>query len=481
MMILLIVIVVSAIIAISFFFFINKDSNILSKVPKDAKSVIIIDLQSLSTKLLLDELSSDEKSTGKLAEMLPDSLKNIDWTSNGINLLDNAVFFSTENTDTDNINVNLILSIANYSEFKKFIKSLSENIFLDITKKQNSIYSKKYNLLISWNRKFVITSFQSKNKEENIKFLSLKKEKSIVTDSSFMKKQTANYDILFYSVPYFKYPKKYNAFINSNIQSFTSFINFKDGELEFKAELKPKTESLLENLFKVSKKEQVFFNILDSCALNIILDINSVVFFKIIEQNSSIKLNKEKIPIIAAWNGNTNIVVDGSKVVENKYVSYEYDDDFNKIEKIKIVKDKIWDIKAVLGVNKTILDSVLQKSKFYKNKTDTLFFKGSNFIIKNIGDSYLCYNKNINRPQIKVKLKTDNINIELNYKRFISLLKETEINYDTIFLNKLNLKKLKLSINKKEKINIFGNFYFTDKEKNSFFSIVENFNNKNVQ
>ena len=473
-----------AIIATAYFLFFNKENNILNKVPKNAKSIIIFDLKSLSTKLLLDELTSDTKDASKFAEFMPDSLKNINWKQNGVSLLNKVVFFTTQNPNSNNIKSNLIFSISDYKEFTKFIKTLSTNKFLDIEKNKKTIYIKRYKLLVNWNRKFVIASFLSKNTKKETAYLqnilSIKKEESIAADSLFFKKQGTDYDVFLYSEPYKNYPKKHNKFINSNIQSVTSFVNFNDGELEVKTEIKVKKNSIIENLFKVTKSKQELLNISDTCALSTVFNINPITFLKIIEQYSSIKIKKEKIPIITAWNGKANISVKGSKLIENKFVSYEFDDDFNKVEIIKIVKDKIWDIQATLGVNKTAFDSIFIENKMYRSKKDTLLFKSSNFIIKNIGNGFLCYNKNINRPQLKNNSKTDNINIEINYKKIIPLIKEVGIiNYDTTFFNNLNLKNLKIRVNKKEGVNIFSNFYFTDKNKNSFFSIIENFTSKN--
>ena len=51
------------------------------------------------------------------------------------------------------------------------------------------------------------------------------------------------------------------------------------------------------------------------------------------------------------------------------------------IEIRKTVKDKIWDVQTVFGTNKTSIDSVLNRTKIFKNKKDTLLFKGSNFIL----------------------------------------------------------------------------------------------------
>ncbi|RLD78358.1 MAG: hypothetical protein DRJ10_10465, partial [Bacteroidetes bacterium] len=155
-------------------------------------------------------------------------------------------------------------------------------------------------------------------------------------------------------------------------------------------------------------------------------------------------------------------------------ISYDYDDDFNKIEIKKIIKDKIWDIQAVLGTDKATLDSVFRQTKIYKSKKDTLLFKGSNFVLKKIGKEHLCYNKHVDQPNLHKKIKTENFSTELNYKYFIPLLQEIGIDKDSLQLNKFEFEKLKLSISKKEHINLSCSFHFADKEKNSFFSIVEN-------
>ncbi len=472
---LLIIILISGIIVISYFFFFGKESNILSKVPKDAKSVIIIDLKSLSKKLLIDKLKGDTEDISKFAKLMPDSLKNINWKQNGFNLLDKVIFFTVQNNDS--INSNLIIPISNYKKFKQFIENLSANQFLNITKKNNSFYSKKYKFLVAWNKKFAVVSFFSKNTKNNIEnlhnILFIEKAKSIAADSIFFKKQSEDYDVFFYSKPYKNYPKKYNQFVSSNIQSFISYINFTDGKLEINTELKEKKSSLLENMFNITKDEQALLNISDTCAFNMVFNINPNVVFKIIEQYSAIKIKKEKIPIIAAWNGTANIIVKGKKLIEDKFVSYEFDDDFNKIEIIKTVKNKIWNIQAIFGTNKSIIDSIFKKNKVYRSKNDTLLFKSSNFIVKNIGNAYLSFNKNLNRPIVNTKSKTDNIKININYKKILLLLDETGSKYDIEFFKKLNLDKIKFSVNKKEDIIINSSFYFTNESQNSFFSIIK--------
>ncbi len=475
----LIAAIVLAVAAISFFLYGNKKQAILSKVPANAKSVIIINLPSLLTKLVIDDLGSDTKRAAKLAEMMPDSLPKIDFNKSGISFLEKIVLFTTENTDNDQVTLNLILRIANYKEFNNFIDSLVANKMLDVLKHEteNTAWSKQYRTIISWNKHFVTASRLTNNQVQNEKNLQatllLEKEKSIMTDSIFMQKQTTDFDVLLYSIPYTNYPKKGREFIQSNIKSLISLIRFKDGELELETELSPKKASLLEKLFNVPEKELAQLNISDSFAINTIFNINSQVFFQIMEQYSSIKFNRNKAPYFAAWDGRANISINGTKNIENEYISYDYDDDFNKIEVKKIVKDKVWDIQAIFGTNKPILDSIFAKTKVYKSKKDSLLFKGSNFVVKNLGTTNLCYNKHVNRPDLLKKTKIANISVELNYQSFIPLLNNFKITKDSLLFNKLKFEKLKLNINKKEQISILCNFYFADKQKNSFFSITE--------
>jgi len=477
--ILLIATFTMVIVAISFFLSRDKESDLLSKVPANANSIIVIDAQTLSTKLFIDELASDTKSADKLSKMIPDSLADIDLSVSGISLFDKIVLFTTQNTYNYSISVNLILRIENIEKFNEFIDNLAENTVLDVVKKEKErfAWSKRYKMAISWNKNFVVASFLSENpipgKKNLNKILALKKEESIMMDSSFMNKQAADFDMLLYSLPYSLHPIKYQQFIQSNIKSVFLLLKFNDGKLEIQTDLFVKKESLLEKLFSIAEKKPALLKILDSSALSATLNVNPYAFFQIIEQYSSVKLNRKKMPHITAWDGRTNFNINGIKYIEKEYISYEFDDDFNKIEVKKTIIDKVWDIEAILGVNKLILDSVLQQTRIHKSKKDTLLFKGSNFVIKKAGNSYLCFNKHFNRPEIWERSKIDNISIDLDYSKFIPLLNEFGINSDSLWLNKLAIKKFELTVNQKENINISCSIYFADKEKNSLFSIVD--------
>lgn len=475
--ILLIVAIISIVTTISFFLLQDKKNNILSKVPNNAKSIVVIDLQALSTKLFFDELTSGSKNAGKLVKLMPDSLAAIDWLASDISLSEKAVFFTTENIPDDSLRLHVILRIADAKNFNNFMDSLSKTISLKPVK-ENVLWSEQFKSLIAWDSDFVVLSLFSKKAEQVAKasenILLLKKEKSIMADSSFMKKQTTDFDILFYSKPYTLYPQKHQKFIQNNIESIISLIKFNDGELELKTELKPIVGSLLDKLFDVPKKN-LPISVLDSSVLKIVFNIEPKAFFQITNKLSSVKINNKKIPLLAAWDGRLMLALDGTKIIKNEYITYDYDDDFNKIELKKITKDKIWDIKAVLGINELLLDSVLNDSRIYKSKKDTLLFKGSNFILKRTGDAYLCYNHYVSPPKTQKETIAQNIYFRLDYDKLIPIIKESEFALGDSLMNKIAFDHFELNMNKNAFIDISTSLYFPDKKKNAFFSISEMF------
>lgn len=476
--ILLFVVIISTVAAIYFSLLQDKKDNILAKVPNNAKSVLVVDLQALSSKLLFDELTSGSKNAGKLAKMMPDTLAEIDWLASGISLSEKAILFSTEDITGQSIRLHLLLRVSKAKKFNSFIDSLSKNLNLESIN-EKVLWSSNFNSSIAWNDDFVLLSFFSKNKKQEARLskdiLLLNKEGSIMTDNNFMKKQTAGFDILLYNKPYTRYPKKQNKFIRENIESMVSLIHFNDGELKLESELIPIGGSLLEKLFTVYKKPLPNFSILDSSILEASLDIEAQAFFQITDKLVPIKFNNKKIPLLAAWDGRARLSLNGSKLIENEYISYEYDDDFNKVERKSVTKDKIWDIRTILGVDENSLDSVLSHVRINKSNNDTLLFKGSNLIIKKTDGSYLCYNRYLDLPKIKENTKLDNISIEFDYDKLRSIIKNYEKNTTNFLLDNKMIESFDLHINRNTFIDISAGIYFKDKKENAFFSISKMF------
>jgi len=472
-----------AVAAIYFFFFSTSEAELLSKVPSGAKSVLIIDIKGLSTKLVIDELSSDEKSTDKVVEMLPDSLIEIDWDNSGINLLDKAVLFTNEKDSS--IQLNLLMQISDYQKFEVFVDSLatSDDFIKEKQKKAAFLIIEKYNLIASWNRNFVLISNFSKNPEDKKKELSniltLKKQESIITDSIFNSKLSSDYDLFLYSLPYSGFPKENLLSISNNVSVSYSFIHLNDGELEIETEIVLKEGSLLENIFASEQNASIkTIEKTDSIGLSVLLNLNSKALFRAIEQYSQLKLNIDKVPLLNAWNGSAHLVFNPSKTIQTEFISYEYDDDFNKVEVKKYVSEKVSDIQSNIGYNQIVLDSLLSHNRIFKSGKDTLLFKGSSFMVKNVGESYQTFNKNITPNAISKETNESQLAVEINYRNFLLNLDDFGIETDSLWSNRFDIEKIELSVNKKQSLEATARFYFMNKDKNALFSILEKLKDK---
>ncbi len=467
--------VVLAFIAIYYFFSGTKETELLSKVPKNAKSILVIDIKGLSTRLLVDELSSDEKSAEKLTEMIPDSLQEIDFSNSGINLLNKAVLFTTElNAD---IWVNLLLPISNYKKFTEFKDSLIATGEFTKREKGDFIISKRYQLAVNWDKNFVHVSnctFYPVNSVSGlIETLKLPQNMSVLNDSVFMSKLSGDYDFFLYATPYENHPKKSAEIINSNISKSFSSIRFYDGELVIDAEIELKKGSLIDSIFTNKENPAKTIQHNDSSSFTTTLNVEVKPFFQFLEQFSAIKFNKNKIPLLKAWNGSANMIVNPSKFIENEFVSYEFDDNFNKVEIKKITKEKVNNIQVNFGVEKAALKKVVAKNRFFKDGKDTLLFKGANFTVKGNGESFRCYNKHLEKPKLTDETNDASLAIWLDYEKFLPFLSDFRVQTDSLWLNKFEIKNIELEANRKESLNVKLKVFFKNEDKNAFFIIAE--------
>ena len=471
----IIAILVAAFVAVYFFFSGTKETELLNKVPKYAKSVLIVDIKGLSTKLLVDELSSAEKSAEKLAEMIPDSLQEIDFSNSGINLLDKAVLFTTElNSD---IWSNLLLPLSDYGKFKNFIDSLVASGYFEKRTNGNFLISEKFKLAVNWDRNFVhvsnCTLYPANNVSGLIEVLPLTPDMSILNDSVFTSKLSGDYDFFLYAAPYENYPVKGKQIIHSNFAKSFSYIRFYDGELSIDSEIVLKKGSLIDSIFTENSKSVKAIHSGDSASFTALLNVESKHFLKFLEQFSSIKFNKDKIHLLKAWNGSANIILNPSKYIESEFISYEFDDDFNKVEVKKITKEKVSDIQVNFGIDEPLKKEMLAKLRFFREGKDTLLFKGANFIVKGNGESFLCYNKHLEKPGLLDNTSNASLRIWFNYQKLLPILNDFRIKTDSLWLNKFDLKNIELKAEKIKNLELELKVLFKNENKNAFFSITE--------
>jgi hypothetical protein len=390
-------------------------------------------------------------------------------------LLDKAVLFTIEfNQD---VWANLLLPLSDYQLFIDFKDSLvATGVFTQRTN-GDFLVSEKYKLVVNWNNNFVhisnCTFYPIHSVHGLIETLNLAPNMSILTDSVFTGKLSGDYDFFLYSVPYENQPAKSSVLINSNFNKSFSYIKFYDGELIVDTEIEFKKGSLADSIFAQKKNSVKTILPDESNTFTASLNISTEPFFRFLEQFSSVKFNKDKIPLLKAWNGSASLALNPSQTVENEFISYEFDDDFNKVEIRKVAEEKVTDLQANLGINKAVLSKVLSDGKIYKEGKDTLLFKGAGFVVKGQGESFLCYNKHLGRPKLIDKSNDASLTFWLDYKKFLPILSDYNVRTDSLWLNRFEIENIELEANKNKNLQVNLKVLFKNKDKNAFFNIAE--------
>jgi hypothetical protein len=450
-----------------FMFFRKHDYNILFKIPKDATSVAIVDCRSLSSKLFLNSIGSDSGLLKHLNKYVPETLKNVSWSSTGLGIPDKIAFFTLEDTLNDKINYHFLLNISNASRFNQFMEELCSKAGLKINKREDLhwlIYTRK-KLLVAWNDKQVTGIITTKTVSESLKtlvdILNLQEQQSIMTNSVFVQKLAHKHDIFVFSKRYHYCSVKYLNVLNPEIVSMASYIELNKGKANIETELVTQRGSVLE---KMLSAKNIALPVLktDSAIINLKTNVDPHAFNDLLNKLKIIDFEAAVIPSLTTWNGSLNLVFSGSKNVKSTYISYEYDDDFNKVEVSKDINETMMNIQAVFGQ--------FTAPKILKEGKDTVLFKGGNFLFSKKQGYYLTYNKHfaplsVTKENFKAKLT-----IFIDFKRLRAILKETK-KETTPFFGRLPVEKSEISIYSGGKIK--STFYFANKNQNVLYSILD--------
>lgn len=474
--------VILIIVAIIILYFNKGDENILTKIPIDARSVLVINTSGISKKLFVDDFGKTEKSRTSLLKNIPDSLADIDFKNNGLSLTDKMVIFTME--DSAEISLNFVLKIEDNKAFKVFIDELGRklNFKIENSDKVQIVFIPSFELLIVWDGTYLAGTKIKEKSDKKINFLknTLKTDKkhSILSDNNFSSKIKNNYDLLFYSKPYKKNPFSLLDPVIADIESIASNIIFNDGELKINTEVKVKKGSLLDKLFQNTQTDFKTIEKEDSCIANIMVNVEPIAFNNLMSLYSSTLLKQKSIPYYKAWNGMAHISLIGFKSIVNEYITYDYDDDFNKIEIKKLRKNKVPDIKVISGIKPNVFDSILKTNQPVKNGKDTLLFAGSNYLIKKVGDKVYIYSLQTKMPLLLDETIKSQIYLELDYKKFLKFLDEFNIKMENEYLNQIHISNIFLILIKSETIEIDTKILFEDKDKNSLFILFDDIQEK---
>jgi hypothetical protein len=356
------------------------------------------------------------------------------------------------------------------------METLGSRLHFSIEKKNatSMAFSKSLGYLIIWDGHYVAgmkTYVNNKNKQGILTtILSTPQKLSIMTDTGFAKKLAGNYDVLFYSKQYRHCPFKELSIINNGIKNTTTYINFNQGEAEINAEAQPIHGGIPENLFIGTNKDITCFRNTDSAMVNIRLNVNPWAFKQLYNTFKTFDL-KFKMPYFDAWDGRMNFVFKGGKNVDNEYITYVYDDNFNKIEKKELKHNWVFDVQTIAGINESAADSLFKIFPPIIKGKDTLLFKDANFILTKTEKRFLIYNRHFTKPGIQQQPTQYNISINGNFGNMAQVLKDEGI--ELAWLDHFACSTFTFDINKKENIDLTGKLFFTDKTKNSFYYFLE--------
>ncbi|HEX3008443.1 MAG TPA: hypothetical protein VHO90_12605 [Bacteroidales bacterium] len=474
----LIVVIVVALVA-TYFFLIRHEVDVLQKVPANAKTVTVVNTRALVTRLFLEGLVK-EKSKENLQQLIPDSLRDLDWTSTGLGLPNKIVFFTLDDTLKLNNRLFFISPVANSSKYNRFMDSLCVRLKTTIKKEQDVHYAfiGQLKVLLAWNNQFVTGVISpdaaTKDLPSLATVLSNKKESSVLADTSFVAKLSRDFDVMFYIKSSPKSSLGFTNGIENEIRWFVSYVRFNKGEVAIDAQALLNKESSLNELFSVSEREMATFANDAKAIISISTNINPNAFFKLMNQSSPLKI--KRMPWMNNWDGRLNIGYFGNKYVETSYSTYEYDDNFNKVEVKKTSRENVMNIRAVWGMTDV---SIADDSLVVQDK-DTLLFPESNFVLQRFGNFFTTHNKHFDPSQLTQKKIQGGLSITMDNTHLASFIKTLEQRFPiSANVNRWPVEKTTFTLSKG--FNSSLKFYFSDKNHNSLLTIISALSGKKGQ
>lgn len=452
---------------IYFLFFKRSESDILYKIPKNATTIAIIDCRALSAKLFIKELSSDSSLFKQLFKHVPESLKSADWSSTGIGIPNKIALFTLEDTISDKINFYYLSTISSHSRFNGFMNDVCTAAKVKVNKRHGLhwVINTRYKLLIAWNNKYVTGIKTTKTIDESLKtaasILGLQKEQSIMSNPAFVQKQSQTYDIFVFSRKYHYCSVKYLNELNPEIESLFAYIHLNKGALNIEAEIMPQNGSILEKILSRKNTELPTLQS-NNAIINLKTNVDPLAFQILLNKLKIVDFKATLIPSLNSWNGLLNLVFFGIKNVQTNYTSYEYDDDFNKIEVSKSVNESMMNIQAVFGQKDSPI--LLRTGK------DTVLYKGGNFLLKKQQNYFYTYNKYFTPLASLSENFTASLFLFFNFKKLQYTLKEAQKENLSIG-TRFPVESAEMTLNSSGKLK--ATFHFNNKNENVVYGIVD--------
>jgi hypothetical protein len=467
-------IIVITMVAVYLLFFRKSNNQVLSKIPGNATSVMVVDVRSLSKKLLLDDLGKGLKNSSKiLNRLLPDSTATIDWADNGLGLPDKLALFTLE--DTTGVKLHILAPLLNAKKFEHFVMLLGSQMKFTVQKNDGIqwAFAKNPGILLAWDDKFACGMFTSHYTDSNLNslrgILASSEEQSIMADTCFVRQLASTFDVMVYSKNYHKCPSPKLELLNDNMEYCVSLIQFNAGEIKINSVIKPKARSPLNKLFGQTSNSMPVLTNSSQAPVSISLLVNPAVVRQLFNQYKPVDVTAHLSGYPDVWDGRLTMKLNGVKTINNKFTTYEFDDNFNKIAITKLKKDTILDIQLVAGV----LNNTERNMHPIVNGNDTLLFAGGNIILKKAGQFCTVYNRNCTKPEFSEAPVRNQIEVSVAYPQLSSILRKMGLSDKAATWDGYGINGITTTVHASETINITGSLTFPDTKRNSFYMLLE--------
>ena len=413
-----------------------------NKIPTNATAIVNVDLRQLEHHFLVDFISNPSLYLKSSKSSKKDTVTVKDKPSlfKAVEIPKNILFYAKNNNNSTWISSKL--TVKNKKQFTDFL--INSN-FKPLLLKEFSVFTKQLISILINDTHAIITYNVNSNDY-----------KSLFNESTYLSSTSLLFKKLKKSKSAICYVSESNDFLETN---------FKVNTIEIKGAIQT-------DLFKNTNTN------IDTNAIGIIstnLNTESQVFKNLINTvdkskfKSNTKLSIDSL--IAKWNGSLYFNLNSFKIKTDTIKTYEYDDDFNKIETIKTQKTSNPDFILSLGNNnsKTIYN-YLEKEKSIKIVgKDTIFV--SLPIVKTFANNAINHTNLFTSKTLRTNTKTtDNkLFVDFNFKEYRNKTKNTLFYY----FNKIDaIEKGQLSISKKNEL--LFKLEMKDKNRNALVQLIKN-------
>lgn len=326
--------------------FVNNTSSLLGVVHKNADAVVKIDLHGIKETIVLDALSSPKFYYDNIS--FSSSKKEKDSTlEKGINLKPyTVVLYTLKNVENT---VFSTFPIDNFTGFTAYVKEYVKNKKGKILEAEGYKYAvlEKSKVCIAWNSKNLAVAAAPDK-------IDLTKVSVVFTDVLVGEKLIVDKNNSL--IQKLKSTKDHIVYVKG-----TSVIglNFEDGKLAVAGQLEVDESSVF--------SKEIIVNSVRNASLQMYLDYNFANdnhkrdFISAFKNSSFLQKSNLQIDSIAKYsNGFFSLAVSGKTKQQDTIITYDYDDNFNKVEKKTVQEKEAPKMYVNLGVNKNGLSTYLK-------------------------------------------------------------------------------------------------------------------------